>query len=80
MPSVYVARRIMPAPLAALQESFDVELHDSEWPPAREEVLAGSAGKDGLLVMTNDPVDAELLDAAGPQLRVVANHGVEPAG
>nr|WP_225953980.1 D-glycerate dehydrogenase [Kibdelosporangium phytohabitans] len=42
----------------------------------RDEFLERAAGKDGLLTMLSERVDAELLDAAGPQLRVVANHGV----
>jgi len=76
MPAIYVSRRIMARPLAELEASFDVTVHDSEWPPSREELLAASAGKDGLLVMGGDPVDDELLDAAGPQLEVVASHAV----
>ena len=66
----------MPGVVTELEASFELTLHDSEWPPARAEVLAASGGKDGLLVMANDPVDDELFDAAGPQLRVVANHAV----
>ncbi len=66
----------MPRVVRELESAFDLELHDSEWPPLRAEVLARSAGKDGLLVMTNDAVDDEMLEAAGPQLRVVANHAV----
>jgi len=62
--------------LAALAGSFELRLHDAEWPPERADVLRGAAGADGLLVMANDPVDDELFDAAGPQLRVVANHAV----
>jgi glyoxylate reductase len=76
MPSVYLARRIMPEVVSELRSSFDLTLHDSEWPPARADVLAASAGRDGLVVMAGDPVDDELLDAAGPALRVVANHAV----
>ena len=45
-------------------------------PPARNELLARVAGKDGLMLMLTDRVDDELLDAAGPQLRVVANVAV----
>ena len=73
---MYLSHRVMPRVVAELEASFDLAVHDSEWPPAREEVLARSAGRDGLLVMANDPVDGELLDAAGPQLRIVANHAV----
>jgi glyoxylate reductase len=59
-----------------LERSFEVDIHDDELPPAREELLARSAGCDGLVTMLTDRVDAELLDAAGPQLRIVANYAV----
>jgi glyoxylate reductase len=51
-------------------------VHDSVWPPARDELLARVAGKDGLMLMLTDRVDDELLDAAGPQLRIVADYAV----
>jgi glyoxylate reductase len=46
------------------------------WPLEREEVLRRVGGKDGLMVMLTDRVDDELLDAAGPELRIVANYAV----
>jgi glyoxylate reductase len=51
-------------------------VHDSEWPPAREELLRRAAGCDGLMTMLTDRIDDELLDTAGPQLRIVANFAV----
>ena len=39
-------------------------------------LLARAARCDGLVTMLTDRVDAELLDAAGPQLRIVANYAV----
>lgn len=75
-PSVYCSRRV-PGPVRLeLERLFEVALHDSEQPPLREELLAAAAGRDGLLTMLTDRVDAELLDAAGPQLRAVANFAV----
>jgi glyoxylate reductase len=59
-----------------LERSFELELHDSVWPPPRDELLARVAGKDGLMLMLSDRVDDELLDAAGPQLRIVADYSV----
>jgi glyoxylate reductase len=61
---------------AELERSFELEVHDSVWPPARNELLARVAGKDGLMLMLTDRVDNELLDAAGPQLRIVADYAV----
>jgi glyoxylate reductase len=59
-----------------LERSFDLDLHDDVWPPARDELLARAAGKDGLMLMLTDRVDDELLDAAGPQLKIVADYAV----
>jgi glyoxylate reductase len=62
--------------LAELRKSFDVDLNDSMWPVERAELLRRVAGKDGVMVMLSDGVDGELLDAAGPQLRIVACYSV----
>ena len=51
----------------------DVTYRDLTDPMPREELLASVAGTDALVAMLVDRVDAELLDAAGPQLRVVAD-------
>ena len=61
---------------AELERSFDVDVHDSVWPPTRDELLARVAGKDGLMLMLTDRADDELLDAAGSQLRIVADYSV----
>jgi glyoxylate reductase len=47
-----------------------------ELPPPRDELLRRVAGVDGLLSLLTDRVDDELLDAAGPQLKVVSNYAV----
>jgi glyoxylate reductase len=73
---VFASRRFPPRVREELERSFELDLHDSEWPLEREEVLARVAGCDGLMLMLTDRVDDELLDAAGPQLRIVANYAV----
>jgi glyoxylate reductase len=73
---VFVTRRVPDRVRATLEQSFAVDLHDEELPPSRDELLARAAGCDGLLTMLTDRVDAELLDASGPQLRIVANYAV----
>ncbi len=75
-PGVFATRRFPPGVRAELERSFELDVHDSEWPPTREELLARAAGRDGLMTMLTDRIDDELLDAAGPQLRVVANFAV----
>src|SRR5262249_46689348 len=73
---VFATRRFPARVRDELERSFDVDVHDSEWPPAREELLTRAAGCDGLMTMLTDRIDDELLDAAGSQLRVVANFAV----
>jgi glyoxylate reductase len=74
-PKVFVSRRLPERVRAELEARFEVTAHDSEWPPSREEMLAQSKGCDGLLTIFTDGVDEELLAAAGPGVRVVANFG-----
>lgn len=76
MPTIHVARRLLPRVIDELHASFELTYHDSDWPPSRDDLLAASAGVDGLCLTPSDRVDAELLEAAGPQLRIVANHAV----
>ncbi len=54
----------------------EVESWDSEILVTREELLTRVAGADAILSLLTEKVDAELLDAAGPQLRVVSNVAV----
>ena len=73
---MFATRRFPARVRDELQRSFKLDVHDSEWPPVREELLARAAGRDGLMTMLTDRIDDELLDAAGPRLRVVANFAV----
>jgi glyoxylate reductase len=75
-PYVVVTRGIPERVRAELERSFDILVHDDELPPPREELVALVEGCDGLVTMLTDVVDAELLDAAGPRLRIVANYAV----
>ena len=75
-PRVFVTRRVPAGVSNELARSFALDVHDEELPPPRAELLARAAACDGLVTMLTDRVDAELLDAAGPQLRVVANYAV----
>ncbi len=75
-PGVFLARRVPERVLGELERFFELTVHDAEAPPAREELLAAVAGRDGVIAMLSDRVDDELLEAAGPQLRVVANYAV----
>lgn len=75
-PSVYVTRRVPPRVLDELATTFDLTYHDSVEPPERVELLHRARDMDGLVTTRSDRVDAELLDAVGPRLRVIANYAV----
>ncbi|MDQ3880124.1 MAG: D-glycerate dehydrogenase [Chloroflexota bacterium] len=75
-PRVFVTRRIPDEGLDRVTAAATMDLWPDELPPARGELLRRVAGVDGLLSLLTDAVDAELLDAAGPQLRVVSNYAV----
>ncbi len=74
--SVFVTRLIPPANIEELQKHFEVDINPQEQSLPKAELKARAKGRDALLTLTTDPVDAELLDAAGPQLKIVANYGV----
>ena len=75
-PSVLVTRRLPSAVLARLEAVCDLDLHTAPVAITRESLLARVAGKDALVALLTDPVDAAVLDAAGPQLKIVANVAV----
>jgi glyoxylate reductase len=75
-PRVFVARVIPEEGLAAVRAACDMDLWEDELPPPRDELLRRVAGSDGVLTLLTDRVDDEFLDAAGAQLKVVANYAV----
>jgi glyoxylate reductase len=72
---ILVARRIPEAGLRLL-EGFDVEVLSKEEPPERDALLAAVRDASGIITTVTEQVDAEVLDAAGGDLRVVANMAV----
>ena len=75
-PPVLVTRRLPGEVVAFLEERCRPTVHDEDRPIPRDRLLAEAAGKHGLLVLLTDRIDGEVLDAAGPRLRVVSNYAV----
>ena len=71
---VLVTREIPDAGLRPL-EGFDVTVL-SESPPERGELLEAVRGAAGILTTVTEKMDAQLIDAAGDGLRVIANMAV----
>jgi len=72
-PRVLLTRRIPSSVFAKLSAAADVELPDAA--PTPEELRARVAGKDGMVCVFTDRIDAALLDAA-TDLKIVATIAV----
>lgn len=75
-PRVFVSRKIPDEGLAPLMQRTKADVWPEELPPPRDELLRRVEGVDAFLSLLTDVVDDELLDRAGPQLKVVSNYAV----
>jgi glyoxylate reductase len=62
--------------MSTLTQSVDAEVWEEETAIPRPELLERIRGVRGAITLLTEKVDAELLDAAGPQLLIVANYAV----
>jgi glyoxylate reductase len=75
-PRVFVTRLIPEGGLNLVRGACEADIWPEELPPSRQALLEKVAGMDGLLCLLTDRIDGELMDAAGPQLRVISNFAV----
>lgn len=75
---VFMTRRIPPEGMKIISSAgvCEVSLWDSDEPVPRAELLKGVQGAHGLLCLLSDKIDAEVLDAAGPNLKVISTLSV----
>ena len=76
-PAVLLTRELVAEAMRALDGRCELDLYTG--PPEaipRAELLRRAKDKDALLTILTERVDDELLDAAGPRLKIVANHAV----
>ncbi|MCO1337428.1 D-glycerate dehydrogenase [Kocuria polaris] len=76
MSKVVVTGRVPEAALEMLRAEHDVDAWDGSESIGRDELLSRVAGADAVVSLLTERIDGELLDAAGPQLKVVANVAV----
>lgn len=76
MSRVVVTGRVPEAALEKLRAEHEVDAWTGPESIGREELLRRVAGADAVVSLLTERIDAELLDAAGPQLKVVANVAV----
>ena len=75
-PSALITRKLPSKVIAKVEEHFTVDLYVGDAAISRDELLQRVKGVSAILCLLTDTIDAAVLDAAGPQLRVVANVAV----
>jgi glyoxylate reductase len=73
---IVVTGRVPEPALDLLREAGELDAHTQETALTVEELHAAIAGADAVVTLLSDRVDEAFLDAAGPQLKVVANVAV----
>lgn len=75
-PKVIVTRRLPDPVETRMRELFDTELNLTDAPMDRETLLRAVAHADAIVPTITDSIDAELIAAAGDQLKLIANFGM----
>ena len=75
-PKVFVTRVIRDKGLELIKENCQADIWPGELPPGRETLLERVRGVDGLLCLLTDHIDGEVMEVAGPSLKVISNHAV----
>ncbi|OGM28231.1 D-glycerate dehydrogenase, partial [Candidatus Woesebacteria bacterium RIFCSPHIGHO2_01_FULL_41_10] len=74
---IFVSRKIPGDTLKKLTDSGnEVRISEYDRPLTSEEFLEGAKGSDAVLSLLSDHIDGEVVDAIGPQLKVVSNYAV----
>lgn len=74
-PKIVVTRRL-PAPIEArMTELFDTTLNPGDTQMGRSDLIRAVAECDVLVPTLTDTIDAEVINAAGPRLKLIANFG-----
>lgn len=74
---IFVARKIPGEHLEKLKkEGHEVAISEFNRPLTGEELVERVKGVDAILSLLTDRIDGDLMDAAGPQLKVISNYAV----
>lgn len=77
MPSIYVTREIPEGGLRMLRETFGAfDINSENRVLTREELIKNVRGRDAVLSLLTDKIDAEVFDAAGPKCKIFSNYAV----
>ncbi|MCA0255558.1 MAG: D-glycerate dehydrogenase [Proteobacteria bacterium] len=71
-PKVYITRKLPDAVESRMRELFDVEINAEDKQRSREELAAAMHEVDVIVPTVGDKIDAELIEQAGPDLKLIA--------
>ncbi|MGF1639895.1 MAG: 2-hydroxyacid dehydrogenase [Rhodospirillales bacterium] len=74
-PLVVVTRKLPDVVETRMMELFDVRLNLDDRPFGRDQLIEAVATAEVLVPTVTDRLDARILGAAGPQLKLIANYG-----
>ena len=75
-PTLYVTRRLPPAVEARAARDYDARLNPTDHPPTPEQILSNAQGADALLCCPAERLDAALITALPPSIRVIGTFSV----
>lgn len=79
MANIYVTRMIPQKGIDMLKEAFgedSIEINPNDRVLTREELLEKVKGRDAVLSLLTDNMNAEVMDAAGTQCKIISNYAV----
>jgi lactate dehydrogenase-like 2-hydroxyacid dehydrogenase len=71
-PKVFLTRRLLPGGMKMIEEACQADVWPAEVPPPHEEIVQRVKGVEGLVCLLTDPIDREVLEAAGSSLKVIS--------
>lgn len=71
---VYMTRKIMEPALSMLSKRCNVTVNRRSRPASKVEIIKNVADKDAILCTVSDRIDAQVMDAAGSNLKVISSY------
>lgn len=78
MAKIFVTRPIPTIGLELLRKDHEVVIHEEDAVLSKEDLISTISGKnyEAIITLLTDKVDDSVLEAAGPQLKIIANYAV----
>lgn len=73
--NIFITRKI-PGDIELLKNGNDVTISEFDKALSPQELIEKAKGVDALLSLLTDKIDGEVMDAIGPQLKVISNYAV----